>query len=497
MKSRGFTLIELLAVIVILAAISIVVIPMIMGTINTARQNSIKSSALNYVNAVDEYVAVEHAKGNYIEDNESYSINDSPLSNVEVVGQKPLSGTVTIKNSQVTGFDLIMGTYEVKRTGTDGEIAVTEAGYVPTQYIDSLLNGADPVLDNGMIPVTISNNGIVIKADIYKEWYNYTKKVWANAVLVTNDVRDAYKNAVAGTSIDTSKILAYLVWIPRYKYKLFNATGVKTIDVVFEKNSIAKSNGTAEGDYVTHPAFTFGTTELNGIWVGKFELTGDTTTPTVLPNVTSLRSQSVATFFSTIAKIKSDTYGLASGSHMIMNKEWGAVAYLASSIYGNSSEIRVNNYTSTGAFDGNTLTGCGASVANGGLSKTCQNAYGTVTDYPQSTTGNINGIFDMSGGAWEYVMGTYNSTIGSSGFSTLPDSKYYQTYTTEANSPLGDATKETHGWNSDTVGFVTSSNTWFVRGGRGNGAASAGIFAFSSTNGASYNGRTSRVVIVP
>ena len=32
-----------------------------------------------------------------------------------------------------------------------------------------------------------------------------------------------------------------------------------------------------------------------------------------------------------------------------------------------------------------------------------------------STTGNIYGVYDMSGGSWEYVMGIYNNGTGSSG----------------------------------------------------------------------------------
>ena len=116
-----------------------------------------------------------------------------------------------------------------------------------------------------------------------------------------------------------------------------------------------------------------------------------------------------------------------SDSHMMKNSEWGAVAYLSHSNYGINDEIRINNYrkdTTTYA----TLTGCGASTANASVAATCNITYGSASSYPQSTTGNISGIFDMSGGALEYVMGNYNNTIGSSGFSTLPNAKYYDNY---------------------------------------------------------------------
>ena len=370
-----------------------------------------------------------------------------------------------------------------------------------------------------MIPVSIANDGTVTKADTATEWYNYTNKEWANVVLVSSDVRSTYQSAVAGTSIDKSKILAYYVWIPRYKYALFNPDGTagttaSTIDVVFENKSTAKSAGTTIGTYLTHPAFTFGTTELNGIWVGKFEMTGDTTTPTVLPNVTSLGNLNVSTFFSTIQGMKSSTYGITSDSHMIMNKEWGAVAYLTQSVYGKNAEVRINN-------NSNFTTGCGASSDNGASTTTCQIAYGSnVSDYPQSTTGNITGVFDMSGGSWEYVMGVYtdssknlysgNSSSYNSGFNglygvsgsktdgkTFPNSMYYQAYTTLANSSLGDAIKETNGWNIDVASFILNTSPWFIRGGGYNSSSAAGLFGFSYSYGNSYNLYKSRAVIAP
>lgn len=41
-----------------------------------------------------------------------------------------------------------------------------------------------------------------------------------------------------------------------------------------DKNT--KDNGTQVGEYYTHPAFTFGDKELDGIWVGKFEMSHNT-----------------------------------------------------------------------------------------------------------------------------------------------------------------------------------------------------------------------------
>jgi len=99
----------------------------------------------------------------------------------------------------------------------------------------------------------------------------------------------------------------------------------------------------------------------------------------------------------------------------------------------------------------------------------------------------------MSGGAWEYVMGVYNKTIANSGFSSLPDSKYYNNYT--GTSYTGHALTETKNWYSDYADFVFTSYPWFLRGGNYGDGASAGVFGFGINDGNSYNSYSSRPVI--
>ena len=80
----------------------------------------------------------------------------------------------------------------------------------------------------------------------------------------------------------------------------------------------------------------------------------------------------------------------------------------------------------------------------------------------------------MSGGAWEYVMGNFNDTIGGSGFSdplTL-DSKYYNKYTSstlneacDGSACLSHGLSETAGWYGDYQTMITASNPWLLRGG--------------------------------
>ena len=374
-------------------------------------------------------------------------------------------------------------------------------------YTDT--SGANaPVLAEGMIPVVYDEGlGYWIKADTDAGWYNYTDKIWANAVMVKTDAtegvecsksRSYYMNAPAYTPVKEEDILAYYVWIPRYKYKLFNATyasgkASQLIEVTFENGTNTtgnvtctyKSNGAetcqnkSNGNWYTHPAFTMinasgNKTEYKGIWVGKFETSGSTAAPRVKPGVSALRSIDVDNMYSTGLIFRSTDYITSNGinqsdSHMMKNIEWGAVAYLKQSNYGlGITDIGINS-------NGSYLTGGGTGTS-----------YKTNTG--QSTTGNIYGVYDMSGGSFEFVMGNYNKSAGYSDFnvSGIP-AEHIDIYSgsSVSASHLGDATGETAGWYNDSAKFVNSTSPWFFRGGFYNNGGDAGVFFFySGTPGA-------------
>ena len=118
--------------------------------------------------------------------------------------------------------------------------------------------------------------------------------------------------------------------------------------------------------------------------------------------------------------------------HMMRATEYGAIAILSASGYGNPS----NNKTLT------------------------------------TTTGNKTGIY-FSGSNWEFVAGGLENSIFSG-----KNKKYYDTYTTERSSArVGDALGETtnngcQGWHSASNSFwVNSSGPYFVRG-------NGGLFSF-------------------
>ena len=369
-----------------------------------------------------------------------------------------------------------------------------------------------PVLASNMIPVYYDEaNSVWKKADKNNSqkdyrWYSYTstgeyKGMWANAVTVKEANRQTYLNATPGTTISMDDITTMWVWIPRFNavtpsnYNGGTQSKPNAIDVTF-----VKQNETAID------AFTFGNKELSGFWYGKFEIGGSLASSctnetcnvsniVVKPNVSSLRSQKVSSFFYASRSMEQagNSFGFVNSevdTHMSKNNEWGAVAYLTQSIYGRCTssttctEVGINNNSGY-------ITGYGAPA--GSSSSVTNGTYNTSLGKDASTTGTIYGIYDMSGGAYEYVMGVYNNAKSSSGFNSLPDEKYYNNYT--GSSYTGHALTETKRWYGDNDGFVSASYPWFARGGYYGAGGVTGVFYFSSHDGNSINSHSSHLVI--
>jgi len=393
-------------------------------------------------------------------------------------------------------------------------------------------NANEPVLASNMIPVIYdSGNSTWVKADSSNKdltWFNYTDKKWANAVTVTEANRDTYLKATAGTPIAMSDINTMWVWIPR-----FSATG----DIANYNGGTASAPGAFNITFVdtettAHDAFDFGGA-VSGFWMGKFETTGSVSNActssscnvsnvTILPNKLSLVSQTVSSFFymSRSMETSGNAYGFDKTKdttldiHMLKNNEWGAVAYLTQSIYGrctsstSCTEIGINNNLSF-------VTGYGAPAGSEDI--VSNGTYETELGMDASTTGNIYGVYDMSGGVYEYVMGLYwdgtklwsgynlynNSGFNgwleedakeyTNGVSYPSDSKYYNTYTNTGTeeapvtnyTSMQHALTETSGWYGDGAQFVSASYPWVNRGGNYNCEDSAGIFTFYNNWGVS------------
>ena len=451
-----------------------------------------------------------------------------------------LVGIVSYKvNTTYAVFtDTIMGTKTIEITVKSGKLDTSGANA--------------PVLDEGMIPVYYDeSSSFWKKADVKNKdenhkWYDYNSKMWANSVTVLSTNRSKYLSAEVGTKIPMADILTMQVWIPRYKYKVwnYNADGTKTsnpqeIEIMFEKgidktgeitctDNIQGSGGdgtsetckldnkvctdsTCNGKTYTHPAFTFGDKKIKGFWMSKFELrkmrykvNGELNVGDVYkPNIGDVYDSFSVSFEYKGAmnmSANNNDYGFSTNTdiHMIKNMEWGAVAYLSHSKYGTCTdgscvEVGVNN-------NSDFITGCGAEPSSSESSE-C-NEYNTAVGMLASTTQNVYGVYDMSGSMSEYTMGNMVSAdgktmlTGESGFDTYPDEKYYDKYSygTRENeykrSKLGDGIKEVLldkndviGWYTDYIDTPNSRVSWFVRGYYFSGEVLAGLFSSESYTG--------------
>jgi hypothetical protein len=302
--------------------------------------------------------------------------------------------------------------------------------------------------------------------------------------------------------------------------------------------------------YKVHPAFQAMTTtedfetnslgkwdeELEGIWVAKYEASreistnnwatysnggnsntlttnagnGDSTLSRVVskPSVISWRDIAQSNIY-----LNSLNMHAGLNSHEMKNSEWGAVAYLAHSAYGrNGNEVAVNqcegNYTGAGPGEGtSTIYNDTYEYEEGTFENTY--AWNTTQGKLASTTGNIYGVYDLSGGAWEYIaayINNGNDSITENGglLVTTTNMKTKQVYESTVNdgsdaqtedyelaaSVYGDAVYETstsasdeNSWYNDYSDYPCDSSPFFRRGRRYNGTDSSGIFSFYGSHG--------------
>ena len=126
------------------------------------------------------------------------------------------------------------------------------------------------------------------------------------------------------------------------------------------------------------------------------------------------------------------------------------------------------------------------------------------TNVNQSTTGNVYGIYDLAGGAFERVASYYNgsnlldnaTSFASNGGKSTAYVTAYEGDNVEEDNIIGDATYETSNWNNDSKDFVNSDYPLFVRGGHSTNGSSAGIFSYRTSNGERFESNSFRMCII-
>ena len=490
-------------------------------------------------------------------------------------GNKSATGNITVKYGELTK---ICSVAVVKTPGENDPVVAsttfsTNYGKIDVVWLSGTTNTVistpnSPILSDGansMTPVVYdetAQNFITATDTSNGNWYNYSGNEDT-----ANSVTDGNKWANATTANGS-----YFVWIPRYAYKItyYESETSKTptgyydgygmwdattgnkrceLDAGIETVNVGKEK------YIVHPAFCSKvdnggwSSNISGFWCAKYEASqSDESTLQFVPNVSSWRSQTIGTQYATAIQAtygytvsNANTDGIRSFmySHMMKNSEWGAVAYLTQSKYGrNGKEIDINNSNSF-------ITGNGGGSTSASSDSGTINAYNTVKGVKASTTGNVYGIYDMSGGAYEYVAlfnskdddGGFSSygwdTIGNitgikstvdsstkltSGTSTKYATKYdNKTTSSSSNSiiytvgKIGDATKEVNIGGSQSLSNITEYYNWFsdcsyltssvypvaIRGGSYDSGSLTGIFYAGDVDGYGYDRNSFRAVLVP
>lgn len=347
----------------------------------------------------------------------------------EVTYSKRIGSIDNLENELMRTYTLSDGTYT-----QNFEYDVSNITYSLAIDFDSFAGVNRPQLTDDMIPISYINSSEGEEVDdIYlTHWYSYDSSSpnYANMKLKTNN--------------------KYYVWIPRYAYRIqsfyegasYPDIPQSAIDIIFLKSTTnLDANGNKiPSDYIVHPAFTYGDTELTGIWIEKEH--------NIIKNNSS-NSNSIITTAYTSSLSMYNVEDIAE-SHMLKNTEWAAFAYLAQA--------------------------CGAAKSN------------------VSSTGNNSGVKDINEeNEIEYVSAYINNsmTVSTSIQNGLDETKNvyitpgnYSTLNSTNPSTRGDAIIETSSGEDDNSAWYGSisvqprQNTPFIVRCTGDS-----VFGFSSANG--------------
>ena len=444
---------------------------------------------------------------------------------------------------------------ETPEPGSGGEEFEMRYGVIEIKWLQGTTNNVSNVPNSPKVKKISNGTMELVK---YVEGGTTERERWVSGTdydyVAGTGTGDNDQSRWANARVTIDGVDSYFVWIPRYAYRIVYfkdetskneyKNGTITEEQAIEEGKVvgySDSRGivTAEGkrvdsiisssntthtmvskDYfMPHPAFLDGSEsglnngyengewddELEGLWIGKYETSRSDATSSSAGSGTILKVQPGVRCISNIYIRDMYTYAQEYATelegHMLKNSEWGAVAYLTESAYGrNGTEItQKTSCDITGSAegsDGNT------------------NDYTSSDGQKASSTGNVYGIYDLSGGKYEYVTAYYNgsdaSTIyigyGSSfasidgestKFATTYDSNGSDTTSAMQNYKYGDATYETRNWHSDDNLFPRANYPFFERGGHcSHSTERAGVFYYRYSTGY-YDGTYSFRLALP
>ena len=578
---QGITLIALVITIVVLLILAGVSISMLTG------ENGILTQANKAKKATEEAAKEENSALSSLEDymitdgsyNKETGVNEPRLlSGMKEVMFKLPSGSdkgQAIKQGE-TGFDESKW-YDYKKSYWAN--AVTEDGsywvWIPRFAYKITYKNASDKSQGGTVEIKF----LLGTTDEYYTDATNTTKATAKRASSANEEVDTTKDFYVHPAFTNESSIGYAnggwdkeltgIWVAKFEagYASGNNTAtVKASSVNYSQNTswVAKAEAGTTDDS-TQPSRNwldgiYGTitgqnSNGNNIYGWKNGQQTAIKYPTFQPKTYSMNYINVNDAYN-VSKVlteKGNIYGLSSSttdSHLMKNSEWGAVAYLAQSSYGNNGidEPTVNNVNlnsgdktrtddiagGTGVYSVYAVTGVTRSGGDGKTptieninsttgSNTASNGVYTwdqITGQKSSSTLNMYGVFDMSGGVWERTAGyTANGNWNLVGYgASLTDSrqrttstKYVTVYPHNADDKdntsktidqlsqsnyeqnkyiYGDAIRETStsgtgstSWNGDYSCFPALGSPFTERGGYLWNGSNAGLFSFHRSDG--------------
>lgn len=470
-----------------------------------------------------------------------------------VILESVYMSNTTIRKSQLKSQISLKETYEeslsmVNLNYNSADVVKKDGSWNISKGVNS------PKIDGtGLIPIYWDENGVEVtlteesSLEEWNLWYDYSNQKWANAKTADGSYwvwvpRYAYQI--------TSNLGVATTGTIEIKF-LQGTTDLDAMGDTISREYPEVVNN-AMTNFFVHPAFIDGRinnyangewdAEIPGFWIAKYQAgyqnsTKDEEVKNVLysdlyyTSINTYTSNFLEENLSTNVKLsypvfKPNTYALniiCAGdafllskeiskannvyelknlnSHLEKNSEWGALAYLTHSKYGvDGAEVKMNKKNLRNSIYVNNATSGNKAYV---YVVTSYGENNEPYDVSASSTSNVTGVFDISGGVWErvayfYKGGASSTTDWHSAMATAEtteNSKYLTIY--DGTAKKGDATSETAGWNTDFCNYMTTKSPVCIRGGRYNSGENAGIFAYSYSDGTPNWFSGFRVCLIP
>lgn len=328
-QQKGFTLIELLAVIVILAIITLITMPLILGVIEKTRVGAAERTIDNYIHAIELSVAEKMVTEGFdatdctIQSDRNLLCGESVLE-VKSKGEKPSSGTIKLKDGMVNQYKFILNEKEYtnitpercfqSESNEDGNAIIVD--YLCEEefkniIIPNIINGQkvvgigkDAFSNNHLVSIILPDSVTNIGQSAF--WGNQLKSVIIPDSVITIGRTVFYANALINLTIGRN--------VESIENLAFSSNGLTNVII---PNSVTNIGDNAfAGNQLTD--ITIGNSVTN---IGIFAFSRNQLTSITIPNsVTIIGDSAFSSNRLVSVKINNSPNNITMGSNVF---EWG------------------------------------------------------------------------------------------------------------------------------------------------------------------------------